>query len=67
MHIGAGTNNGTYRTCTFTKAFKNAHCDVSCSTGGLKFGLMLYLRPNFVYASSVGSGSSLHCIGNVAQ
>ena len=67
MHIGADTNDGTYRTCTCTTAFKNAHFGVHCSTDGLNVGLILYIRPYFVYASSVGSGASAHCIYVVAQ
>ena len=32
----------------------HAHADVSSENRGLKFGLSLYLHPNFVYAVSEG-------------
>ena len=40
-----------------TKPPLNAHVDVS---SGTRVGLSLYLRPYFVYASSDGSGKSVH-------
>ena len=38
----------------------NAHADATREARGLKFGLSLHLHPYFVYASTEGSGESVH-------
>ena len=38
----------------------NAHAEVSSSARCLNFGLGLHLYPYFMYASSEGSGESVH-------
>ena len=38
----------------------NVNADVSSKVRGLKFSFSLHLHPNFVYASSIGSGESAH-------
>ena len=42
------------------KPHLSAHAFVSSKARNLNFGLSLHLNPNFVYASSNGSGESVH-------
>ena len=49
-----------YQQMTLVGYELNAHADISREVSNLNFGLGLHLHPYFVYATSQGSGQSLH-------